>query len=85
MSNPDPKSKPTTSSNSASGNQETISHKLARLDEAIAWFHSDDFSLDQALPKYQAAADLAHEIEHDLAELKNQVSVIADLTKDSAE
>ena len=60
---------------------ETISQKLVRLDQAVAWFHSDDFSLDQALTKYQAAADLAHAIEHDLDELKNQVSVIADLTK----
>ena len=92
MSNPDPKlnpnPKPSTKPNAANASgapvpdqPETISQKLARLDQAVAWFHSDDFSLDQALAKYQAAADLARTIEHDLDELKNQVSVIADLTK----
>lgn len=60
---------------------ESITHKLARLDQAVEWFHSDEFSLDQAIAKYQSAAALAHEIEHDLTELKNQVAVIADLTK----
>lgn len=92
MSNPDPKlnpnPKPSAKPNAANASDapvpdqpETISQKLARLDQAVAWFHSDDFSLDQALTKYQAAADLARTIEHDLDELKNQVSVIADLTK----
>lgn len=60
---------------------ESITHKLTRLDQAVEWFHSDEFSLDQAIAKYQSAAALAHEIEHDLTELKNQVAVIADLTK----
>lgn len=89
MSNPDPKlnpnpkpsAKPNASDTPVPDQPETISQKLARLDQAVAWFHSDDFSLDQALTKYQAAADLARTIEHDLDELKNQVSVIADLTK----
>ena len=81
MSNPDPKPNPNSKPSASPDQPETISQKLARLDQAVAWFHSDDFSLDQALTKYQAAADLAHAIEHDLNELKNQVSVIADLTK----
>lgn len=81
MPNPDPKPNPNPKPSASPGQPETISQKLARLDQAVAWFHSDDFSLDQALTKYQAAADLAHTIEHDLDELKNQVSVITDLTK----
>ena len=94
MSNPDPKpnsklkpsstpsaATPNTDTTAAPNQPETISQKLARLDQAVAWFHSDDFSLDQALAKYQVAADLARTIEHDLDKLKNQVSVIADLTK----
>lgn len=93
MSNPDPKPNPNPKSSTnpdtaqpnanppAPDQPETISQKLARLDQAVAWFHSDNFSLDQALAKYQVAADLARTIEHDLDELKNQVSVIADLTK----
>ena len=79
--NPKPSAKPNASDAPVPDQPETISQKLARLDQAVAWFHSDDFSLDQALTKYQAAADLARAIEHDLDELKNQVSVIADLTK----
>lgn len=81
MSNPDPKPNPNPKPSASPDQPETISQKLARLDQAVAWFHSDDFSLDQALTKYQTAADLARAIEHDLDELKNQVSVIADLTK----
>ena len=91
MSNPDPKlnpnPKPSTKPNAANATgapapqqPQTISQKQARHDQPVAWFHGDDFSLDQALAKYQAAADLARTIEHDLDELKNQVSVIADLT-----
>ncbi len=60
----------------------TVSEKLAQLDEQVEWFYGDDFSLDQALEKYQVAADLTKEIERDLSELKNQVEVIADFTKD---
>lgn len=81
MSNPDPKPNSNPKPSASPDQPETISQKLARLDQAVAWFHSDDFSLDQALTKYQAASDLARAIEHDLDELKNQVSVIADLTK----
>lgn len=60
----------------------TISEKLSQLDEQIEWFYSEDFSLDQALGKYQEAAQLAKKIEQDLSELKNQVEVIEDFTKD---
>lgn len=59
----------------------SISNKIAALDEAVEWFYSEDFSLDQALDKYKAANKLAKEIEANLAELKNQVEVIGDFTK----
>lgn len=59
----------------------TISQKLTQLDEAVEWFYGDDFVLDQALAKYQAADQLAREINQDLAELKNQVEIIEDFTK----
>lgn len=61
----------------------SIESKIKQLDKSIEWFYSDDFSLDQALKKYQSAHNLAQEIEKDLSELKNQVEVIADFTKDS--
>ena len=59
-------------------NQITIAQKLQQLDTATEWFAGEDFNLDEALAKYQAANDLAKEIERDLDELKNQVEVIAD-------
>lgn len=60
---------------------QSISNKIATLDQDVEWFYGDDFSLDQAVDKYQAAIKLAQEIEHDLSELKNQVEVLADFTK----
>lgn len=59
----------------------SITAQIAELDAAVAWFESPDFSLDQALSRYQAATKLAANIEKQLSELKNQVEVIADFTK----
>jgi len=59
----------------------TITEKLTQLDQAVEWFYSDDFSLDQALDKYQSAVKLARETEKDLAEMKNKVEVLEDFTK----
>jgi len=59
----------------------TINQKLSSLDQTVEWFYSDEFSLDQALAQYQAAARQAQDIEADLQELKNQVEVIEDFTK----
>lgn len=59
----------------------SIEKRIAELDQQTEWFYSDDFSLDQALEKYQAATKLAQEIDQDLTLLKNQVEVLADFTK----
>lgn len=59
----------------------SISHKIAELDQAVEWFYGDEFTLDEAVAKYQSAAKLSQAIEHDLSELKNQVEVLADFTK----
>jgi exodeoxyribonuclease VII small subunit len=59
----------------------SISDKIATLDQAVEWFYGDDFTLDQAVKKYQSATKLAQEIEQDLSELKNQVEVLADFAK----
>lgn len=61
----------------------SIEAKIKHLDESVEWFYSEDFSLDQALQKYQDANKLAQEITKDLSELKNQVEVIADFAKDA--
>lgn len=62
--------------------QKTISQKIAQLDDMLSWFYGDEFNLDQALEHYQGATKLAEEIESDLAELKNQVEVLGDFTKE---
>jgi len=59
-----------------------LSAKIAELDNLSEWFYGDDFTLDQALTKYQAATKLAEEITHDLDQLENQVQVVADFTKE---
>ena len=59
----------------------TITEKLSRLDAEVEWFYGDDFSLDQALDKYQSAIKLAKEVEKDLTEMKNKVEVLEDFTK----
>lgn len=59
----------------------SITDKIKQLDESVAWFYSDDFSLDEAITKYQAAIELSQEIQRNLTELKNQVEVLADFTK----
>ena len=54
----------------------TINQKLEQLDQQIEWFYGEDFSLEQAAVKYQAAATAAKEIESDLSEIKNQIEII---------
>jgi len=55
-----------------------ISDKIAELKEGVDWFYSDDFKLEDASEKYRALTDLAKEIEKDLAEMKNEINVIAE-------
>ena len=60
-----------------------ISDKITELKEGVDWFYSDDFKLEDASEKYRALTDLAKEIEKDLAEMKNEINVIAeDFSKD---
>jgi len=54
----------------------TIQEKIAMLDELVAWFDSDEFTLEIALEKFKAAEALAREIETDLASLKNEIKVV---------
>lgn len=54
----------------------TVEQKMSELREMVAWFEGDDFVLEQASEKFTAAAKLAKEIEKDLHELKNTVTVL---------
>lgn len=55
---------------------ETISKKLAKLGELVAWFESDEFVLEEAVERFKEAQKLADEIENNLAELKNEIVVL---------
>lgn len=54
----------------------TIQEKTAELNELVAWFDSETFTLEEALPKFKAAEALAEEIEKDLLALKNDIEVV---------
>jgi exonuclease VII small subunit len=54
----------------------TIEEKMTQLREQAAWFESPEFSLTHAKEKFEAAAKLAREIETDLAEMENQITVL---------
>jgi len=54
----------------------TIQEKIAALEELVAWFDSDEFTLEVALDKFKEAEKLAGEIETDLSELKNDIEVV---------
>jgi exonuclease VII small subunit len=49
---------------------------MADLSQLVAWFDSDDFTLEAAIEKFKAAETLAAEIEADLSALKNDIQVV---------
>jgi len=57
-------------------NNLTIAEKTAKLDELVAWFDTDDFEIERALSIFAEAEKLAHEIEHDLQALKNNIEIV---------
>lgn len=56
--------------------QKSVSEKMNELSELVAWFEGDEFELEQALNTYSKAEKLAAEIEHDLTNLKNEITVL---------
>lgn len=54
----------------------TIAEKRAKLAELLAWFESDDFAVETAISKFDEAEKLAHEIEAELMEYKNKITVL---------
>lgn len=61
-----------------SAKNNTIQQKIAKLDEMLAWFNSDAFELEQAIERFKEAGKLADDIEHDLMELKNTITVVGE-------
>lgn len=57
-------------------NNQTVAEKLATLDELVAWFDSEEFTIETALEKFSEAEALARQIEEDLAGLKNDIQLV---------
>lgn len=55
----------------------TIQEKLSELSELVEWFQSPEFILEMALEKYKQAEQLADEIETELMQLKNDITVVS--------
>lgn len=86
---PSPKNKPNSSTKAdlpdvapspdttaPSSSAPSLTAKISQLDQKIEWFYGDDFSLDLASEKYKEALALTKEIESDLTNLKNQITII---------
>ncbi|HEU4830663.1 MAG TPA: exodeoxyribonuclease VII small subunit [Candidatus Saccharimonadales bacterium] len=54
----------------------SIQEKTAELSEMIAWFDSDEFTLEASIDKFKEAEKLAADIEKDLLSLKNDIQVV---------
>ena len=54
----------------------TVQQKMAELNESVAWFQGEDFTLEAAVDKFEQAEKLAAEIEQDLVKLKTDISVV---------
>lgn len=54
----------------------SIKEKIAKLDELISWFDSNDFDIEIAIEKFKEAEKLSNNIEKDLNDLKNEVNII---------
>lgn len=59
-----------------SKSNKTIQEKTAELSNLVAWFDSDDFTLEAALDKFKEAEALAETIEQDLKSLKNDIQIV---------
>ncbi|RYF29053.1 MAG: hypothetical protein EOO17_02935 [Chloroflexi bacterium] len=55
---------------------QTIQQKTDQLDGIVAWFNSEDFTLEQALDKFKQAEVIAEDVQKDLQSLKNGIHVI---------
>ncbi len=54
----------------------TITEKLEAFETLVAWFDTEEFSLEAALEKFKQAEALAMEIENELSDVKNSVEVL---------
>ena len=55
----------------------TIEQILQQLDEKMAWFHGEDFRLEEAKERFVELKRLADQAETMLNEMKNEIEVIS--------
>ena len=58
--------------------KKSLNEQIAELDAQVEWFYSDEFKLEDATAKYKQAVALAKQIEKELADLKNEIEVLAE-------
>lgn len=57
-------------------NDSSIEKKLEELRQQVEWFESDEFTIDEALERFEKASKLADEVASELREVKNKVTVL---------
>ncbi len=57
-------------------NDMTIEEMMTELDAQMAWFHGDDFKLEEAKERFLRARQLVNDIEAILSEMKNEIEVL---------
>ena len=55
----------------------TVEQILQQLDEKMAWFHGEDFRLEEAKERFVELKRLADQAETMLNEMKNEIEVIS--------
>ncbi len=58
-----------------SSQNQTIKQRVAKLDEALLWFESEDFNVEDAVLKYEEAKNLAEDVIKDLNQIKNNLII----------
>lgn len=53
-----------------------IEEKIAELEKQVAWFDSEDFVLEEAIERYEAAQQTSVQITEQLTNLKNTITRI---------
>ena len=55
---------------------DNINAKIQKLNDYVEWFEGEDFNLEQSIEKFNEAKKLADEIQADLNEFKNKITVV---------
>lgn len=58
--------------------ENSIAKKQAKLAEILQWFEGEEFVVDLAATKLASARKLAAEIDNELSQLENEISVLAE-------